>query len=410
MEQVIERCAGLDVHQRSVSACVRVPATAAGRHQEVRTFGTTTAELLALGDWLAAHGVTHVGMESTGVYWKPVYYLLEDRFTLLVVNAGHLKRVPGRKTDVSDCMWLAQLVEHGLVRPSFVPPREIRELRDLTRHRKALIQERTRAANRLHKILEDANIKLASVASDILGRSGRDMLQALVDGTTDAEVLAELARGTLRKKLPALRQALAGRFRAHHAFLVGQVLTHLEFLDEGIDQLSTRVEEVLRPFALIGERLTTIPGVKRRTAEVILAEIGADMSRFPTPAHLASWAGLCPGSQQSAGKQHSGKTRKGSKWLRATLVEAATAASHTKGTALSARYRRIMRHRGHKKAVIALARHILEVSYHLIRRTTTYQDLGPTYFDQRYADRVMRRCRRQLEDLGFHVTLTAQAA
>ncbi len=321
MERVIERCCGLDVHKKTVVAGVRVPGGTGGRDQHVRTFGTTTAELLALRDWLEAYGVTHVAMESTGVYWKPIFYVLEDAFTCVLANAAQIAQVPGRKTDVRDCVWIAQLLEHGLVRGSFVPPVPIRELRDLTRYRKALIHEHTREANRLQKGLEDAGIKLASVASDVLGVSGRAMLDALLRGTTDPDVLADLARGTLRQKLPALRQALAGRFRPHHAFLVSQLLAHLDYLDEVIETLSTHIAEVIAPFAEEVSRLDTIPGVNRRTAEVLIAEIGVDMGVFPTAAHLASWAGLCPGNNESAGKHKSGKTRKGNRWLRGALIK-----------------------------------------------------------------------------------------
>jgi len=292
MERVLERCCGLDVGQKTVAACVRIPAPDGGREQIIRTFGTMTADLLALRDWLLAHGVTQLAMESTGVYWKPIYYALEDELTVLLVNARHVKNVPGRKTDVSDCAWIAQLLEHGLLRASFVPPAPIRELRDLTRYRKSQIQERAREVNRLHKVLEDAGMKLATVASDVLGVSGRAMLEALLHGTTDAEILAELSRGRLRKKLPQLRQALNSRFGAHHRFLVGRIIAHLDYLDESIAECSQQVELLLRPFASVVERLKTIPGVKQRTAEVIIAECGLDMRRFPTPAHLASWAGM----------------------------------------------------------------------------------------------------------------------
>lgn len=406
MERMIERVCGLDVHQKSVAACVRVPGANGSRQQLVQSFGTSTPELLALRDWLAEHGVTHLAMESTGVYWKPVYYLLESDFTVLLVNAAHIKQVPGRKTDVADCAWIAQLLEHGLLRGSFVPPAPIRELRDLTRYRKAQIQDRAREANRLQKMLEDANIKLSSVATDVLGVSGRTMLNALVAGTTDPAVLAELARGRLRQKLPALRQALTGRFREHHAFLVGQSLAHLDYLEQSIGEISHRLEEQLRPFAEAVERLITIPGVQRRTAEVIVAEIGTDMSRFASSAQLVSWAGMCPGNRESAGKRKSGKTRKGSKWLRSALIESGNAAARTKGTALGARYRRLTRHLGHRKAVVAVGRQILEISYHLLSANTTYRELGVDYFDRTYSDRVRQRCIHQLERLGHRVTLT----
>ena len=409
MERQIERCCGLDVHRDTVAACVRGPGVKGQREQHVRTFGTTAAELLALRDWLEAHQVTHVAMESTGVYWKPVFYVLEEGFTCLLVNAAHIKQVPGRKTDVLDCIWIAQLLEHGLLRGSFVPPAPIRELRDLTRHRKVLIQERQRAANRVHKLLQDAGIKLASVATDILGVSGRAMLEALVQGTTDPEVLADLARGKLRKKLPALRQALAGRFRPHHAFLVSQLLAHVDYLDEAITTVSTEVEARLVPFASELAQLDTVHGIATRTAEVIIAEIGVDMSRFPSDRHLASWAGICPGNHESAGKHKSGKTRKGNRWLRMALIEAAAAAVRTKDSALAARYRRVMRHRGHKKAVVAVAHAILRAVYHVLADHTPYRDLGPDYYDRRHAQRVTRRAVELLERQGYRVVLEPAA-
>lgn len=409
MERLIERGCGLDVHRDTVAACVRVPGGKGQREQHVRTFGTTAGELLALRDWLEAHGVTHVAMESTGVYWKPVFYVLEDAFTCLLVNAAHIKQVPGRKTDVLDCIWIAQLLEHGLLRGSFVPPAPIRELRDLTRHRKVLIQERQRVANRLHKLLQDAGIKLASVATDILGVSGRAMLEALVEGTTDPEVLADLARGKLRKKLPALRQALAGRFRPHHAFLVGQLLAHVDYLDEAITTVSEEIEARLAPFEAHLTRLDTVHGIARRTAEVIIAEIGVDMTVFPSDHHLASWAGMCPGNNESAGKHKSGKTRKGDRWLRTALVEAAAAAIRTKDSALAARYRRVMRHRGHKKAVVAVAHAMLRAVYHVLADGTPYRDLGSDYYDRRHAQRVTRRAIQLLERQGYRVVLEPAA-
>jgi transposase len=410
MERVIERCGGLDVHKKTVAACVRVPGTKRSeRVQHVRTFGTTAAELLALRDWLDTHGVTHVAMESTGVYWKPVYYVLEEAFTCVLANAAHVAQVPGRKTDVQDCVWIAQLLEHGLVRGSFVPPVPIRELRDLTRYRKTLIQERTREANRLHKVLEDAGIKLASVATDVLGVSGRAMLKALVAGTTDPNVLADLARGALRKKLPALRQALAGRFRAHHAFLVSQQLAHLDYLDEVVDTVSAQIDEVIAPFAEAVERLDTIPGVNKRTAETVIAEIGVDMGVFPTDRHLTSWAGLCPGNNESAGKHKSGKTRKGNRWLRTALTEAAQAATRAPDSALGARYRRVMRHRGHKKAIVAVAHAILVTTYHLLSRGTTYHEPGRDYYDRRHAERARHRAVQVLERQGYRVILEPAA-
>jgi transposase len=405
MDRLIERGCGLDVHRDTVAACVRVPGPRGERVQHVRTFGTTTEDLLALRDWLAAHGVTHVAMESTGVYWKPVYYVLEDRFECLLVNAVHLKHVPGRKSDVQDCVWIAQVLEHGLLRGSFVPPPLLRDLRDLTRYRAVLTDERTREVNRLHKLLQEAGIKLASVATDILGVSGRAMLQALVDGTTDPAVLADLARGKLRRKLPALRQALAGRFRPHHAFVAGQILAHLEYLDEALEALTARIGEVLAPFADVMSRLDTIPGVSRHTAENVLAEIGLDMNVFPTAGHLSSWAGLCPGQNESAGKHRSGRTRKGNRWLRRTLALAAHAAAHTKDTALAARYYRVLRHRGEKKAIVAVAHALLKIAYHVIAEQTTYRELGFDYHDRRDAERARRRAVAVLEKQGYRVVL-----
>lgn len=408
MERLFERCAGLDIHKDTVVACVRVPGEGGKRDQQARTFGTTTEQLLVLLDWLRSWEVTLVGMESTGIYWRPVYYLLEDHMECWLLNARHLRNVPGRKTDVKDAEWICQLVEHGLVRASFVPPREIRELRDLTRYRKAQIEERTREVQRLEKTLQDAGIKLSSVASKVLGVSGRLMLDALISGTHDPEVLAELAKGQLRNKLPALREALQGRFTGHHALIVGRQLAHIDFLDEAIAELSHQVDEVIAPFAHKVALLDTIPGVDKRTAELLIAEIGADMSVFPTHRHLASWAGICPGQNESAGKKRSGKTRKGSKWLRAGLTEAAKAASRSKGTYLNAQYHRLRGRRGHQKATIATAHSILVAAWHILSRDVEYADLGEDYFIRRQAqhtERYRNRLIRQLENLGHHVTL-----
>lgn len=408
MERLIERSAGLDVHKDSVVACVRVPDGAGGRRQERRRFKTTTAGLLVLRDWLRGFGVAVVGMESTGCYWKPVYYLLEDEFECQLLNARHLRNVPGRKTDMGDAEWICQLVEHGLVRSSFVPPRPIRELRNLTRYRKAQIEERTREAQRLDKVLQDAGIKVSSVASDVLGVSGRSMLEALVRGTHDPELLAQLARGRLRQKLPALREALEGRFSAHHALLVGQILAHIDFLDETIESLSSAIDEAIAPFADKVELLDTIPGVDKRSAESLLAEIGADMTVFPTSAHLASWAGVCPGNNESGGKHRSGRTRPGPKWLQATLTQSAKAAARSKGTYLSAHYARLKGRRGHAKATVAVSHSILVSAYHMLERGVPYHDLGDLYFQQRNQQRAeahRRRLVRQLERLGHKVTL-----
>jgi len=406
MDTVIERCAGLDVHKDTVVVCVRVPGPDGGRQQLIQTFGTTTTAVLALRDWLTAHGVTIVGMESTGVYWKPVYYVLEDALECWLLNARHLHKVPGRKTDIADAAWICQLVEHGLVRPSFVPPKPIRELRNLTRYRKAQIEERSRESQRLDKILQDAGVKLSSVASDVLGVSGRAMLGALVEGTRDPAVLAELARGALRKKIPALREALRGRFGPHHALLVGTILAKLEFLDDAIAQLSAEIEQVIAPFAHEAALLRTIPGVDRRNAEALVAEIGVDMSRFGAAGRLASWAGICPGNNESAGRQGSGKTRKGSKWLRTHLTEAAKAAGHAKGTYLAAQYARLRARRGSARATVAVAHSILVAAYHILERRQPYQDLGADHFRRRHSrEQQTRRLVRQIQALGYKVTL-----
>jgi transposase len=409
MDRQLERCCGLDVHKETIAACVRIGGRSGRAVQHVQTFRTTAADLVVLRDWLAAHGVTHVAMESTGVYWKPVFYALEHEFTCLLVNAAHIKQVPGRKTDVQDCVWIAQLLEHGLLRGSFVPPAPIREVRDLTRYRKALIQDRTRVVNRLHKALEDAGVKLASVASDVLGVSGRAMLEALAQGTTEPAVLADLARGRLRGKLPALRAALTGRFRPHHAFVVGQLLAHLDYLDEAIATLSAELESRLAPFTEQLTRLDSIPGINRRTAEVIIAEVGVDMRAFPSAAHLASWAALCPGNNESAGKHKSGRTRKGNRWLRTALIEAAAGASRAKNSALQARFRRVLRHRGPKKAVVALAHALLRIVYHVLAEGTVYRDLGADYYDRHHVGRVTRRAIHLLERQGYRVTLAPAA-
>jgi len=407
---IVERPGALDVHKESVTACVRVPGAGKQRVQHVEQFQTTVAGLLVLRDWLKAHGVTHVAMEATGVFWKPVWAILEDDFDCLLVNARHVKQVPGRKTDVQDAAWLCQLLEAGLLKRSFVPPKPIRTLRNLTRYRKAQIGERQREANRLHKILEDTGIKLDCVATDILGKSGRAMLDALVSGTTDPAVLADLARGRLRKKIPALQEALEGRFSFEHALVVSAILAHIDFLDEQIERLSDAIEQAIAPFAQAVELLCTIPGVKQRTAETIIAEIGTDMTVFPTAGHLVSWAGLCPGHDESAGKRRSGRTRKGSKWLRTGLLEAALAATHTKDSYLAAQYRRLKTRRGHGRASIAVCHSILAACWHMLQTGETYRDAGGDYFTRLDPERQTRRLVAQLERLGHTVTLQEAAA
>jgi transposase len=410
VEVVYERACGLDIHKQTVVACLVVPDPDTAVHKEIRTFGTMTEELLQLADWLTAAGCTHVAMESTGVYWKPIYNLLEGSFALLLVNARHIKQVPGRKTDVRDCEWIADLLRHGLLRTSFVPDRPQRELRELTRYRTSLIRERGAEVNRVQKTLEGANIKLGSVATDVLGVSGRQMLAALAAGSGDAAALAELAKGKLRDKLPQLERALTGRVGAHQRFLLAQQLAHLAALDELIERVSTEVTERLRPFAAALARLDTIPGVGLRTAETLVAEIGTDLGRFPTAAHLASWAGMCPGNDESAGKRRSGTTRKGDTWLRSALLEAAQAASRTRGTYLAAQYRRVATRRGKKKALVAVGHSILVIAYHVLTQATEYHDLGPIFFDQRDEQRVTRRLVDRLQALGYAVQLDRPAA
>jgi transposase len=410
MDVIVERAGALDVHKTSVMACVRVPAQRGRREEHIAQFSTTVQGLLGLRDWLSAHRVSVVAMEATGVYWKPVWAILEDDFELMLVNARHVKQVPGRKTDVSDAAWLARLLEAGLLRASLVPPKPIRDLRDLTRYRKAQIRDRQREANRLHKVMQDTGIKLDSVASDLLGKSGRAMLDALVAGTTDPEVLADLARGQLRNKLPALREALEGRFSSKHALIVGQILAHIDFLDEAIDRLSEAIEEQLGPFGHAQvDLLCTIPGIQRRAAEVIIAETGADMTKFPTAGHLASWAGVCPGNDESAGKRRSGRTTKGSKWLRQTLTECAKAASRTKDTYLAAQYARTRTRRGANRATTAVAHSILIACWHMLQTGETYNDPGGDYYQRRDPQRITKRLVAQLERLGHTVTLQEAA-
>ena len=406
MDVVHPRCCGLDVHKQTVVACVLLSEPTGGPPQRtVRTFGTMTDELLALADWLAAEGITHVAMEATGSYWKPIWNLLESSFDLLLANAQHIKAVPGRKTDVKDAEWIADLLRHGLLRPSFVPDRAQRELRELTRYRTSLVQERAAEASRLQKTLEGANLKLGDVASNVLGRSARAMLEQLVAGQTDVGVLAQLARGRLRTKIPQLERALAGRVAPHQRFLLAQQLAHLDYLAEAIERVSAEVAERLRPVEAAVERLDTIPGVGRRTAEILVAEIGLDMGRFPTAGHLASWAGMCPGHDESAGKRRSGHTRRGSPWLRQALVEAAQAAGRTRGTYLSTQYHRLAARRGKKKAVIAVGHTILIIAYHLLARDHVYEELGSDFFERRDRATIERRSVRRLEALGYRVTL-----
>ncbi len=410
MDVIVQRQSALDVHKAQVTACVRVPGADGERVEHVEQFATTVSGLLVMGDWLKAHGVTHVVMEATGDYWKPVWHLLENQFELMLVNARDVKQVPGRKTDVSDAAWLCRLAEAGLLRASFVPPKPIRDLRLLTRYRRTQIAERKREAQRLHKALEDTGIKLDCVATDILGKSGRAMLDALVAGTTDPELLAELALGKLRKKIPALREALEGRFEALHALLIGSILSHLDFLDEQIEQLSDAIAEQIVPFAAARDLLMTIPGVGQRTAEVIIAEIGTDMAVFPTAGHLASWAGQCPGNDQSAGKRRSGRTRKGSKHLNGALKDAAMAAMRTNDSYLQALYRRKKPQLGHGRALGAVKHSMICAVWHMLSTGELYRDLGGDYYSRRNPQRQTKRLVAQLQRLGHTVTLKKAAA
>lgn len=412
MQVLVERCAFLDVHRDTVVACVRMPDKGGGRREEVCEFATTVSQLLVLADWLVERAVTLVGMEATGVYWKPVHWVLEDAIgEVWVINARHMRNVPGRKTDIADAQWGAQLLEHGLVRPSFIPPRPTREQRDLTRYRKSVIEERGREVQRLHKVLEDAGVKLSSVASQVLTKSGREMLDALIAGQRDPAVLANLAKGRLRKKIPELEDALAGRFNEHHALLCKAMLARIDHADATISALTRRVEELLDPHEAAVALLVGIPGVSQRTAQVILAEIGTDMSRFPTAGHLASWAGMCPGNNESAGKHGSGRTRHGSKWLGIALVEAAQAAGRTKNTYLAAHYARIRTRRGPRRAAVAVGHSILVITWNLLSTGETYTDLGGDYFEKRHANaNRQRRLVAQLEAMGNKVTLEPVAA
>jgi transposase len=411
VEVVYERCAGLDVGKDEVVACVRVPDGAGGRRQEVRTYQTFSSGLASLTEWLQGHGVTQVVLEATGQYWKPIWYVLEERgLELLLVNARHVKILPGRKTDVGDAAWLCELLEHGLLRGSFVPPPAIRQLRDLTRYRKRLIQAHTAECQRIHKTLEDASIRLGSVASDVLGVSGRAMLRALLAGERDPQVLAELARGRLRNKLPELREALRGRFSAHHALLLRLALEHVEQLERSITALDTEVDRVIAPFAQARDRLDTITGVGKRAAETLIAEIGVDMAAFPTAGHLASWAGRCPGNNLTGGKRRSGKPTKGNRWLGEVLTECAWAAARSRDTYLSAQFWRLARRIGKKKAAVAVGHSILVIAWHLLANDCDYADLGGDFFVRRDSDRARQRAVGQLQALGYRVTLEPLAA
>ena len=410
MEVVHSHCAGLGVHKKTVVAAIIVPDGQGGLHKEQRTFATMTADLLTLSDWLLTHGVSEVAMESTGEYWKPVFNILEENFLVILVNAQHLSKVPGHKTDITDAEWIADLLRHGLLQPSFIPPVGQRELRELTRHRTNFVRERVNLVNRLQKALESGNIKLASVATDVMGVSGRAMLDALIAGQTSPTAMAELAHGKLREKRDQLIKALEGRVKSHHRFILTELLCQIDSLDETLARFDEEIAAFCRPFEDAVVRLDTIPGVARPTAEIIVSEIGTDMSHFASADHLAAWAGVAPGNNASAGKRYSGKTRKGNKPLRVALAQAAHGAARTKNTYLSAQYHRLASRRGKKKALMAVAHSILVIAYYLIQRKETYRELGGNYFDERQPEVTAKRLLKRLEQLGYQVSIQEQPA
>ncbi len=407
MEVKYERCGGIDVHKKSVTACVIVPGAEGQVLKVKRSFGTMSEDLGELSGWLKEYQVTAIAMESTGVFWKPIYNLLEGQFEILVVNPEHVKKLAGRKTDTADAEWIADLLRHGLLRGSFIPSALLRELRDLTRYRTKLGDARTSEVNRLQKVLEDANIKIASVMSDVTGISGRAILTQLLEGETDPALLAGLAVGKLRKKQDLLQKALMGTFKAHHRFMLAQHLSHIDYLDEALEQLDKAIADKIRPFEAEVVVWDSLPGIGTRLAEIIVAEIGADLKPFEDARHLASWGGMCPGNNESGGKRRNGKTRKGSKWLRRALTEAANAAARTKHSYFQAQYYRIAPRRGKQRAAIAVGHALLVTGYYLITQRKSYQDLGNTYFDERNRETVKRRALRKLEQLGFQVQITS---
>ena len=416
MDLIFSSCSGIDVHKKSVMVCALKAQKGRKATKEVRLFGTMTRDLLALADWLRQLKVTHVAMESTGVFWKPIYNLLEGEFEILLVNAHHIKQVPGRKTDVKDCEWIADLLQHGLLKASFVPPKPVRELRDLTRQRAEITDDKTKIANRIQKVLEDANIKLSSVASDVLGASGRDMIQAIIAGEEDPANLAELARRRLRGKIPELKFALQGTVNDHHRFMLNLLFKQLQSLESILDQLTCRIVEVMTredaqpsegvlPFQESVRLLETIPGIRTLAAQTILPEIGTDMSQFPTDGNLSSWAGISSGNNESAGKRRNAKTPKGNRWLRRILVQVALAAGRTKDTYLGSQYRRFAARRGKNKAAVAVAHTILVIIYHVLKTRKPYHELGADYFDRLDPERLTRKLVKRLESLGHKVTL-----
>jgi transposase len=403
MKAIVEKCCGLDVHKRTIVACLLVGKPEEEPRKTVRTFSTMTRGLLECRDWLEEEGCTHVAMESSGVYWKPVFNILEDSMEVILTNAKDIKNLPGRKTDVRDCEWIAELLRYGLIKGSFIPPRPIRELRDLTRYRRKLIQLRSSELNRIDKILEDANIKLSSVVSNLNGLSVQNMIHHLIKGDMSPEEIAELARGRLRKKVTELEKALEGHLRGHHRLILKLSVQMIASYDEAIDKLNHEIDKRIEPYREEFERLQSIPGVKKKTAECIIAEIGVDMSRFPSHAHISSWAGVSPGNNESAGKRYSGRVTHGNKWLKGALTEAAWAASKAKGTYLQARYQRLVSRRGKKRAALAIAHTILIMAYHIIKEQCPYRELGADYFDRLNEQRLIKRLKSRIETLGYKV-------
>jgi transposase len=408
MHVLFDRCAGLDVHKKTVVACLLLTQPGGEIRRQVRTFSSTTSGLLALADWLTDDQVTHVAMESTGIYWRPVFNILEGVFTVILVNAQHMKAVPGRKTDVKDSEWLADLLRHGLLKASFIPPQPIRDLRDLVRYRQALVQERTREVNRVHKALESTNIKLSSVASKVMGVSGHAMIEALIAGESSPEVLAGLARGTLKKKLPQLQEALLGRVDGHHRLLLTYLMAHIHFLEHMLDDLCVQIQQYLVPYEEAVSLLVSIPAIQTETAACIVGEIGVDISCFPSAAHLASWAGVCPGNRESAGKHLSGRTTKGNKRLKAALAEVVWLLARMRDNYLSAHYHRLARRLGERKAVTAVSHSLLVIIYHMLRDKQPYHDLGAAYYETLDQERVIKGAVHRLEKFGFAVSLQPQ--
>ena len=406
MQVLYSRCCGLDVHQKTVVACVMITQPNGKVDKSIRTFATTTAALLDLADWLASLQVSHVAMESTGVFWRPIYNVLEDQFELILANAHEIKALPGRKTDVRDCEWIADLLRHGLIRPSFIPTKPVRVLRDLMRYRKSLVYQHTQQINRLHKILETANIKLTSVVSDVWGKRGQSMIKAIIQGESDAQTLSELARGTLRGKLPQLQEALEGRIQPHHRMLLQQIFAHLQFLESSMQQILKEIEAQMDPYQEVVELLMTHPGVQAVAAMGVVSEVGIDLSRFPSAKHFASWIGVCPGNHTSAGKRKHGKTTKGNAYLRALLAEIVWGISHTKDNYLSAQYHRLARRIGKTKAIVAVSHTVAVNFYHMITKRVAYQELGANYFDTLDRERLTKHTVKRLEALGYEVTLT----